>query len=151
MGAITHLINDTAVLASNTTHSDCAWCGDGMRCAFTVTVAGWTDYACVRHVSEYWPELLEGRRPVEDATVFKMLMLVTGRGEAVVGHWVYFNSFNELFKASRSVTGGAAFVDHFSGSNDHYRATGHHRMVFRRTDGAARSPRTHVIIHVIVK
>jgi len=88
-------------------------------------------------------------------TEFRMRMDVVGINGMITGKWERFANLAELHRASRSITGGRQrgqrFVDHFASSAAHYVRTGHVRYVFRKEDRAERSPRTHVIIHVIAR
>ena len=88
-------------------------------------------------------------------TEFRMRMDVVGINGMITGKWEQYPTLRELHRASRSITGGRQrgqrFVDHCRSTNEHYARTGHVRYVFRKEDRNVRSPRTHVIIHVIAR
>lgn len=88
-------------------------------------------------------------------TDLRMRMDVVGINGMITGKWERYPTLRELHRAARSITGdrqrGQRFLDHFHSSAEHYARTGHVRYVFRKEDRSARSPRTHVIIHVIAR
>lgn len=139
-------------LTVNSSTAECAWCLDGVRAGLHIDFEGWWSNAvCVKHVMQLWPGMVpDDFRPVQYATVFKMRMSsVQGSGAVALG-WETFPNFHALFAASREILRGGWFEQIYTSSNGHYRATGHHRMVFApvRKDGE-RCGR--VVLHVVVK
>lgn len=142
------------VIYANDRHYGCSWCydTDKVRAAFLVAEGSIRYGACVKHVIKYFGMVLpDDFRPVQYATEFRMCMVVTAGGQSIAGGWETYPNFDALFKASREITQGGYFEQIESGSNAHYRRTGHHRMVFGATERAPHLSRSRVIIHVVVK
>ena len=84
-------------------------------------------------------------------TEFRMRLDVVGKAGMVTGKWEYYPHLTALHRAVRAITAGGVFIDHSRSASRHYAQTGHARFVFRKANRGERSPRTHVIIHVIAR